>query len=75
MRYARRKCWGNADRLLCEMDVDGSVIFANDITPEELRYMATALLKETEVRRQKILDIISCPFCTGWREHEDKKTV
>jgi len=63
MKYARRNCWGS-DRLLCQLEKDGEVRFANDITLDELKYVVTALLRESETRRQKILD--------GW-SHAEKK--
>lgn len=56
MKYAKRKCWGNSERLLCELDRDGSVDFANDITPAELKLLVTSLLRECEIKRQRILE-------------------
>jgi hypothetical protein len=52
MEFAKRKCWINGDRCLCEFERDGSVTFKDDVSIEELKWLVGALLRDAEYKRQ-----------------------
>lgn len=55
MKCAKNQSWLNPDRLAAELQTDGSVIFAEDITDAELRQVVQNLFQELELRRLRAL--------------------
>jgi sorbitol-specific phosphotransferase system component IIA len=52
MIFAKRKIWVDGKRCVCEFEEDGTVTFADDVSPEELQWTIGVLLREAELQRQ-----------------------
>jgi hypothetical protein len=51
--YARQPCWINSNRKLCELQTDGSILFVEDITIDELKWLVGVMLREHQDENHK----------------------
>ena len=55
------RIWRTSDRWLCQMNEDGTVQFAENLTVEELQWALATLLQQRE--RERLGVLYKCPQC------------
>jgi hypothetical protein len=54
--YAKNEIWLSNSRRLCELQEDGTVIFAEDATMDELKQAIADALRQHEIDRQRRIE-------------------